>query len=149
VTAGAGAFSDRQAAFSIPADIHAIPELIAHIRRFGAECALTDDQLFRIELSLDELINNVIDHGYPGRAPGWVSVRLRCLDAAIEIVLDDDADLYDPFAIETPDLDAGIEERPLGGLGVHLVRSLMSEVRYQVVNGHNSIQLRLALEEPT
>lgn len=149
MTSGADALCNCEIASVIRADIHEIPGLFARIQRFGADCGIAEAALFKIELALDELINNVIDHGYPGRAPGEIAVRLRCEGDRIDIELSDDADLYDPFGIATPDLDADIEDRPLGGLGVHLVRSLMSEARYRVVDGRNSIQLSLALKEPT
>jgi anti-sigma regulatory factor (Ser/Thr protein kinase) len=133
----------------IHADFHEIPQLIDRLERFAEAGALPGQAMFKIQLALDELINNVIDHGYPDRPPGEISIHVAHSDDNVDIILTDDAALFDPFSVDTPDLDAGIEERPIGGLGVHLVRTLMSNARYSVVDGRNRVHLTLALRDMT
>lgn len=130
----------------MPANIGEIPHLFERLRNFCADCAVPADVEFKIQLALDELINNIIDHGYHGRQPGEISILIARTGDNVDIELQDDAALFDPFSVASPDLDASVEDRPLGGIGVHLVRTLMDSFKYSVRNERNHVHLRLALE---
>ena len=81
-------------------------------------------------LCLEELITNTIEHALGGATERVIHVRLRLSADWLEIVLKDDGPAFDPFAdAPAPDLDAGLDERRIGGLGVHLVKSLMDDAR--------------------
>ena len=116
---------------------------------FAEEASLPADAVFKIELVLDELMNNTIDYGYPDGGAGEIRVAIERLPGRVTIDYADDARLFDPFALPEPDVTLGIDERKPGGLGVHLVRKLMSESAYTVERERNHIRLGLALDDPT
>lgn len=130
------------------ADVGEAAALVSILEDFAAATAISGDALFRIQLALDELIVNVINYGYPDREPGDVSVRLRHCGDHVEITVSDDAVLFDPLKVPTPEIESGVEQRALGGLGVHLVRSIMDEVIYSVRDGRNHTWMCLALDQP-
>ena len=100
------------------------------------------DLAFSANLCLEELITNTIHHGLKGREDGRIRVRISISDDWLEIVLKDDAPRYDPFvASPVPDLDLDLDERPVGGLGVHLVRQLMDDARAYYDGSGNLIVL--------
>ena len=83
-----------------------------------------------IELTLEELFTNAIKHNPEGKGP--VRIELDRRDGAIEIALTDyDADRFDPTRQAAPDTDAPIGERKVGGLGIHLIKQMADDVRYE------------------
>lgn len=100
-----------------------------------------------LNLCLDELLTNTITHGLGGASDHWIVLDGVCADGWLQLTLRDDAPPFDPFAeARQPDLTAGIEERPIGGLGVHFVRTLMDEVSASHDGRGNCITLRKRLD---
>lgn len=94
-----------------------------------------------LNLALEEAITNVIDHGYDDAAPHEIDVRVSVAEGMIRAEIVDDGRPFDPRETIPPDLTAGIEERPIGGLGVWLIKRLMDEVGYRMVGGRNHLTL--------
>ena len=106
------------------------------------------DLAFSANLCLEELITNTIQHGLGGRADGKIHVRISISDEWLEIILKDDAPAYDPFAdAPSPNLDLEVEPRPIGGLGVHLVKTLMDDARAYYDGSGNLIVLLKTLRK--
>lgn len=126
-----------------------IATLMADFGTFAEAAALPADAIFKIELVLDELMNNTIDYGYPDGGEGEIHVAIERLPGRVTIDYADDARLFDPLGLPEPDITLGIDERKPGGLGVHLIRKLMSESRYTVERDRNHIRLGLVLDDPT
>ncbi len=125
---------------TVPADPAAPASLADRIETACSGAGIAADIIFKLNLSVDEILTNVTTHGAAGGA-GAPSIRLRLAasDEAIEIEITDNGPAFDPLAQAPPDTSAGIEERPIGGLGIHLVRSLMDEVRYSRGNDGNHV----------
>jgi serine/threonine-protein kinase RsbW len=83
-----------------------------------------------VNLMLDELVTNTILHGYGGRADGEIRVEAELLPGALQVRLVDYAFPYDPLEAAAPDLEASLEDRAVGGLGVHFVRQMADEIDY-------------------
>lgn len=116
----------------------------------SVEDAIPDlpDIAFSTNLCLEELITNTIQYGL-GNAPDH-AIRVRISRGAnfLEIVLRDDAPPFDPFnAVAIPDTQASLDARDIGGLGVHLVRSLMDEVQSSYDGTGNLITLKKTLRQ--
>jgi anti-sigma regulatory factor (Ser/Thr protein kinase) len=106
------------------------------------------DLAFSANLCLEELITNTIQHGLAGRTDGQIHVRISITDEWLEIILKDDAPAYDPFAAApVPDLGLAVESRPVGGLGVHLVKTLMDDARAYYDGSGNLIVLLKTLRK--
>jgi serine phosphatase RsbU (regulator of sigma subunit)/anti-sigma regulatory factor (Ser/Thr protein kinase) len=87
------------------------------------------DITFSINLCLDELLTNTILYGLGGASDQIIDVRITRSDDWLEITLKDCAPPFNPFAeAPEPDLDLNVDERPIGGLGVFLVKTMMDEV---------------------
>ncbi|HWX24524.1 MAG TPA: ATP-binding protein [Vicinamibacteria bacterium] len=93
-------------------------------------------------VALDEVISNIVNHAPPGQGPYRVSVEVYDRGRAIEAVVADDAPHFNPLATPEPLLDGSMETRPVGGLGIHLVRRLMDTVEYRREGGWNRLLLR-------
>ena len=95
-----------------------------------------------INLSLDELITNTVSYGYQDTDEHEIRITLTEQDESLAVVVEDDGMAFDPFtAAPVPDLEADLEERRIGGLGVYFVKTLMDEVAYERVDNSNRITL--------
>jgi serine/threonine-protein kinase RsbW len=127
------------------ADLAGIPTLWASFNAWGTRAALSARETYQVNLVLEELVTNVIVHGLGERGPGWVRVRVAHGADRLLIELRDTAPPFDPFTAPAPRLTPGIEQREVGGLGVHLVRALMDGWRYARADGQNLVSLHKML----
>ena len=125
------------------AAVEELPALVEFLQRVWQDWALPAAAAFPFELALDEVFMNVVMHGTtPDGSPREVSVLLRHAGSAVTMVMEDDGPPFDPLTLDAPDIDAPIEERELGGLGVFLVRELMNELSYAYTGTHNQLTMR-------
>jgi anti-sigma regulatory factor (Ser/Thr protein kinase) len=113
---------------------------------FAIQLGLVDRVRRTIKLVLDEMLSNTLTHGFSDEGEHALQVRIEVSATRIEVTLIDDGLPFDPFSHATPDTDLPVEEREIGGLGIHLVRSVMDEVSYLRENERNVIVLSKHLE---
>lgn len=126
-------------------DLAQIPRLADAFGAWAAGAGVEAADVHRVNVVLEELVVNAIVHGLGASRPGRVRVRVRREGDALEAELRDDAPPFDPFEIPPPSLTASLEEREIGGLGVHFVKTLMDEWRYAREGGENVVVLRKRL----
>jgi len=106
----------------------------------GDEVAMTD-----LVQAIDELVTNVIEHGYAGRS-GQVGVTASRIGDELVLVIRDDAPPFDPRSVPAPQLDLPLERRPLGGMGVHLARTLTDRLDHRILpTGGNEVTVHKRL----
>jgi serine/threonine-protein kinase RsbW len=108
---------------------------------------LDDQSVFNVQLACDEACSNVMEHAYNG---GDGLVRISCtlhLDS-LEIQIHDTGKPFDPAVVQEPDLDAPLEEREAGGLGLFFMRSVMDEVRFEFDESGNRLTMVKRFEAP-
>ena len=127
--------------YQIDPDLSEIALLADKMMEFGAENAIPESLIRKINLAIDELLTNTIVHGVNGAHSPSIDVRAKRLDAGIEIVIEDDAPAFNPLEQDAPNIEATLEDRPIGGLGIHIVRSLIDEVSYCRAEGKNRVTL--------
>jgi anti-sigma regulatory factor (Ser/Thr protein kinase) len=101
---------------------------------------------WRLRVALDELLANVLTHRDGRRPLPGVGVTIRRDGEQVEIVLTDDGPAFDPTGSPAPDLSLPLEARQPGGLGIHLVKTLIDEMRYERRGGSNVVTLRTRLD---
>ena len=115
--------------------------IIDAVEDLGRRERWPDALLFRVNLALEELGLNIMDYSYDG-GPCDIDIVLTSNDDAVTIEIIDGGPPFDPLHdAPTPDLDTAIEDRRIGGLGVHLVRTLMDDLRYRREHGKNHLTL--------
>jgi serine/threonine-protein kinase RsbW len=136
---------------SVPANDTGVREAQDALAALCAAHGLSKAVTWPVEVSLDEVLANVVHHGLGGRASASVGVEMR-VDASAdppvcELVVTDDGPAFDPLALAGPDTTLGVDEREAGGLGIALVRRLMDAVEYARRDGRNELRLRRRLVE--
>jgi anti-sigma regulatory factor (Ser/Thr protein kinase) len=130
----------RELAVTLANDMADLGKLPPQLEAFAEQAELPLDVAMHIDIVLDELLANTISYGYPDGRPGTIRLRIRAEDE-VRIVIEDDGDPFDPLSLATPDLEAELEDRQIGGLGVHFVRTMMDAVDYERIDGLNRITL--------
>ncbi len=100
--------------------------------------ALTTD----LEIVLDEILSNIVRHGLRDGREHEIRIALAVEADTVIVTVEDDGPAFNPLTFPPPDLDAPLDTRAVGGLGIHLVRRLMDTVRYERVEGRNRLVLR-------
>jgi anti-sigma regulatory factor (Ser/Thr protein kinase) len=120
-----------------------VARLVALLESFGARAGLSDDLTFRLTLTLDEVITNVIEHGYDDAAVHQIGLSVAWDGTSVTAVIEDDGRPFDPLQVPRPGVDAPLDEPKSGGLGVYLVRTLAQAVAYRRVGMRNVLTLTL------
>ena len=141
------ALARHRAELTVDASIDELPRLLDVVDRVcrasGADAAMTYD----VRLAVDEVCSNLIAHGYRGLAPGPVALSVEAMPDRMVIRIADRGHRFDLRAAPLPDLGAPLEDRPIGGLGCHLVRGVVDDIDYRSDPGgenHLTLVRRLA-----
>jgi serine/threonine-protein kinase RsbW len=122
-----------------------VERLTRLVEAFGKAEGIPPDSMFHVNLALDEVITNIIRYAHSDDQKHPIVVRLALEPGELTAQVEDDGRAFNPLEAPPPDLDASIEERPIGGLGIHLVRSMMNSVEYRRENGRNVLIMRKTL----
>lgn len=132
----------------VPRERGQLPDLVAAIdavlAREGVDQALVDD----VQLITEEVVCNAMDYGYGPGQQHSISVDIGIADGLLTLEYKDDGAAYDPLSRPPPDLDADILDRPIGGLGVHLIRELSESASYTRTSTHNILRVVLRVATP-
>lgn len=115
------------------------PKVLEALEAHLDACGVPASAIAPVMIAADELISNTLDHGAQGRDPPTVGVSATVTDGRISVQLIDDGDAFNPLDKAIPDTGLAVEERAIGGLGIHLVRRLMDTVAYDRVDGRNRL----------
>ena len=126
---------------SLVNDLRELAVAAERVDAFCAERGLSPDVAFAVNVSVDELLTNTISYGFDDGGRHRIEITVRMESSVLVVELADDAKPYDPTTAPHPDVAAPIEERPVGGLGVHFVRVLMDGFRYRRSDGRNIVTL--------
>ena len=95
----------------------------------------------KIKLAVEEAVTNIIDYAYQNGTEGNISVTIEADESRIRFILTDSGAEFDPTGVSKADTTLTVEERPIGGLGVFLVRNLMDSINYERVDGKNMLRM--------
>ncbi|MDO8608280.1 MAG: SpoIIE family protein phosphatase [Phaeospirillum sp.] len=133
---------------TITSDVAELDRLANIVDDFVEKHLLPEKLAFNLNVCLDELITNIISYGYDDNAPHDIEVNFRYDGHELVTSIIDDAKEYDPFIqAPEPDLDLDVDDRPIGGLGVFLVKEFMDGTEYRHDAGHNTTTLRKTIGE--
>lgn len=113
-------------------DIHEVSLLGEWIERIAETYEVPMADTFQLNLALEEAVVNVMNYAYTDNATHeFYLMAENNGDACITFTLTDDGVEFDPTAVAAPDTELSVEERPIGGLGIFLIRQIMQEVNYR------------------
>ena len=128
-------------------EVAEISKLAIFIEELGEEFGLSPELVFNLNLVLEEAVSNVILYAYPKEEHQTISLIARKKDNQLIFVLTDSGKEFDPTQAPDADITHSAEDRPIGGLGIFLIRQIMNTVEYQRIEGKNVLTLGKELEE--
>lgn len=122
-------------------DIAEIARVTARIEAFGQSHSLPEAVVYQFVLAFDEVLTNIISYGFLDGGTHKITASMVLAGDRLEAEIVDDGIAFDPLARPAPDLDAPVEDRNIGGLGIHFVRTVMDAVDYQRLDGLNHLKM--------
>jgi serine/threonine-protein kinase RsbW len=125
-----------------PSSLRAVTEFV---RQGALQANLPDDRIGALDLLVDEVIMNVCIHAYPDDRSGDVIVTYSVpAPGELSVEVADQGVEFNPLNAEPPDLTVHLEARPIGGLGIHLVKTLAQSLAYRREQGWNRLTFGLS-----
>ena len=126
-------------------DVAELDRVLKSVSELCGQNSISPEVEYDINLALDEIITNVAKHAYPDGGAHQFTLQVSANNAEFVACVEDDGVPFNPIEHPTPNLDAPLEEKREGGLGIYLVRQTMTSVEYQRRAGKNIVTLRKKL----
>jgi anti-sigma regulatory factor (Ser/Thr protein kinase) len=125
----------------VTAELENIPRIREFVTELCADAGATHDECFALKLAVDEVCTNIIEHGYGADDRGEISISVELDGGVARVMVADTGRPFSPDDAPPPDLEAQWSDRPVGGLGWHLIRNLVDEHSYQRCGDTNNLTL--------
>ena len=111
------------------------------LKSFAEAAQLSPAARNAFDLALTEWITNVISYAYEDDQEHWISIRFLTAPSRARVEVEDDGRAFNPLTLPPVDTTVPLEQRPVGGLGIHMIRQLMDSVEYRRADGRNFLTL--------
>ncbi|MBO7069405.1 MAG: ATP-binding protein [Bacteroidaceae bacterium] len=128
-------------------DVHEVAQLDAFVRGTCAAVHMEEATAVNVGLAVEEAVVNVMRYAYPEGTKGEIRVTASVCDGKLTFQISDDGKPFDPTAAEGPDITLSAQQRPIGGLGIFLMRQYMDAMSYKRMNDCNILFLAKNLEK--
>ena len=122
-------------------EMQEINTVINEFEVFAQEHKVPDEILMKVNLVFDDVLSNVVQYAYTDGKEHGVLIEFKIYSDEILIIITDDGIPFNPLLVNTPDTHLSLEERSLGGLGIHLVKNIMDDCRYRRKVNQNILTL--------
>ena len=123
-----------------------IERLVHIVDDFGRRHQIEPQIIYTMKLALDEILTNIISYAYDDAKEHIIVIRLSLDQEKWTVEVEDDGRPFNPLNAPEPDTKQLLGERPIGGLGIHLVRKLIDELEYRRLNDRNILVMRLKVK---
>jgi anti-sigma regulatory factor (Ser/Thr protein kinase) len=106
----------------------------AFVGRHAEAYGLSPAEVYSVQLAVDEAFSNVVEHAYGGECHEKIECTCQITDQGLVITLRDCGRPFQPEEIPNPDLEAELQAREIGGLGLYFIRQLMDEVEFTFIS---------------
>ena len=127
-------------------DIQQIPQLAEFIDGIAEQAGLDMSVSMSLNLAMEEAVSNVMLYAYPQGSKRQVQIDATVQDGTIKFVISDSGIPFDPTAKKDANIDLSVEDRPIGGLGIYMVKQIMDTVNYEYKDGKNILTLTKSIK---
>jgi sigma-B regulation protein RsbU (phosphoserine phosphatase) len=142
-------YNRMQHSITLTNDIQQVPQLADFVDMVCEEVGMDMAVAIQMNLAMEEAVVNVMSYAYPADTVGDVTIEAVTIADQLQFTITDSGTPFDPTAKEDVDTTLSAEERPIGGLGIHLVRQLMDSITYERIDGKNVLTLRKKFDKPS
>ena len=130
-----------QRSITLPNDIEEVPQLAAFVDEVCEAVGFDMSTTMSINLAIEEAVVNVMSYAYPEGTTGHVNIEALADEKELKFIISDRGTAFDPTAEKEVDTTLPAEDRPIGGLGIHLVRQIMDSINYERIDEMNVLTL--------
>lgn len=130
-------------------ELSEITRLSRFIEENGAELGLSPGLIMNLNLVLEEAVSNVILYAYPKVENQDITIDVEKDGDTLVFIITDKGVEFDPTRQEDADITLSAEDRPVGGLGIYLIKKIMNEIEYQRIDGRNVFTLKKIINNQT
>ncbi len=125
-----------------PANVELVDKMIDPIVSALREIDVEHKKIYQVNLALEEILVNIAKYAYPDNQ-GIIDISYEMSEdnKKLKIVIKDKGTEFNPLEKEDPDLEASVENRKIGGLGIYIVKNIMDDIKYQRINNENVLEL--------
>lgn len=116
-------------------------EVSRKIHLFFQKEGVSEEAIYSLETALEEIVTNAVKYAFRKAKVHNIDVTASVNAKAAELVIENDGDVFDPTSVAEPDINRPLEKMPVGGLGIHLIRSLASGLEYRRENDRNRLRV--------
>ncbi len=116
--------------------------LCRNLEQFGKSHGLSQKCKLDLNLVLEELLTNIISHGYADEGEHFIQITISLENGMLVVCVKDDGIPFNPVTAEETDIKRPLEEREIGGLGIHLIKQFMDDIVYERVGNQNILTLK-------
>jgi anti-sigma regulatory factor (Ser/Thr protein kinase) len=142
-----GTFLHDGFAAELGSDLTEVDRVGRLIEEFGERTGLPPKLIYHFTLAFDELLTNTISYGFPDGMHEAITVSVTLDDESLVAEILDSGIAFNPLERDTPDITLSVEDRPIGGLGIHFVRTFMDKVEYCREDGRNRLTMAKYLKD--
>jgi anti-sigma regulatory factor (Ser/Thr protein kinase) len=128
---------------SWPARLESLPFIQEHIEDLAQRSGIDGKRLIQLGIALEEVVVNIINHAYDPTDKGDIKVGFDNQEEMVVVSLVDTGFAFNPLEVAEPDVEMGLLDRPIGGLGIVMVKKFMDQVSYERRNNENILYLTL------
>lgn len=115
--------------------------VVEKFEEFAVLTKIEQSFILKMNIVLDELIANIVRYAFEDDHDHFIFLEFQVKNNSFFLTLKDDGVEFDPFNQNTPDTNMGLEEREIGGLGIHIVKSLMDKYIYERIENENVVRI--------
>lgn len=115
------------------------------LEEFGLNQQIPDKTLLAMNLALEEILTNIISYGYQDTQEHDIFLRLTIEGKDFMAEVEDDGIPFNPLDSQDPDITLPVQDRPIGGLGIHLTKKMMDGIDYERRDGKNFLRLKKSI----
>lgn len=134
---------------TLPAQIDSLPTIVEFATQAAEIACLNARAIYGVQLAMEEAFSNIVKHAYDNRGDGQVECTLISQHHQLTMILRDYGRPFDPNSVPDPDINASLEDRRLGGLGLYFMRQLMDEVHFEFTPDSGNILTMVKRREPS
>jgi anti-sigma regulatory factor (Ser/Thr protein kinase) len=139
--------TESKISFKLRNSLSELETLCKNLHQFSNQLGLTKKCNCEIDLVLEELFTNIISYGHADKSEHWIKFTISHKNGTLIIRIEDDGMPFNPTKASSPDLKCPLDDRPIGGLGVPLVKHLMNDITYERSGNKNVLTMKKKIQD--
>ena len=131
--------------FELKNDLSELETLCQHVNKFGQAAGLSETCITDVNICLDELFTNIVSYGFEDDLEHIIKVTMNLDNRVLRLSIEDEGLPFNPLEKKDPEVPTDLKDVRIGGLGIHIVRKLMDDVRYQRKQGKNKLTMKKSI----